>query len=72
MPHKQVALQHHQGATGLEGLGYRVSGRRDSHYQDQSRRVIVGYVTMFVAVFWIMGLIVLLAVFASAMNERKK
>lgn len=33
---------------------------------------LVGYVTLFVAVFWIMGLIVLLAVFASAMNERKK
>lgn len=34
--------------------------------------VIIRYVTLFVAVFWIMGLIVLLAVFSSAMNERKR
>ena len=34
--------------------------------------VIIRYVTLFVAVFWVMGLIVLLAVFSSAMNERKR
>lgn len=34
--------------------------------------MIIRYVTLFVAVFWVMGLIVLLAVFSSAMNERKR
>ena len=58
-------------ATGLKGLGYVYPGGITATTKN-NLTVIVGYVTIFVAVFWIMGLIVLLAVFASAMNERKR
>ena len=58
-------------ATGLKGLGYVYPGGITATTKN-NLTVIVGYVTIFVAVFWIMGLIVLLAVFASTMNERKR
>ncbi|WP_137657822.1 ABC transporter permease [Bifidobacterium moukalabense] len=58
-------------ATGLKGLGYVYPGGITATTKS-NLMVIVRYVTIFVAVFWLMGLIVLLAVFASAMNERKR
>ena len=35
-------------------------------------KVIIRYVAVFITVFWTMGLVVMLAVFSSAMNERKR
>ena len=57
--------------TGLEGLGYVYPGGITATTKS-SLNSIVKYVTLFVAVFWMMGLIVLIAVFSSAMNERKR
>ncbi len=57
--------------TGLEGLGYVYPGGLTATTKS-SLNSIVKYVTLFVAVFWMMGLIVLIAVFSSAMNERKR
>lgn len=37
-----------------------------------SLNALVTYLSMFVAVIWVMGIIVLLAVFASSVNERKR
>ena len=34
--------------------------------------MIIRYVAVFITVFWTMGLVVMLAVFSSAMNERKR
>ena len=67
---KQVSLNITKG-SGLEGLGFVYPGGVTATTKT-NLDALVGYVTLFVAVFWIMGLIVLLAVFASAMNERKK
>ena len=57
--------------TGLEGLGYVYPGGITATTKS-SLNSIVKYVTLFVAVFWMMGLVVLIAVFSSAMNERKR
>ncbi len=57
--------------TGLEGLGYVYPGGITATTKS-SLNSIIKYVTLFVAVFWMMGLIVLIAVFSSAMNERKR
>ena len=67
---KQVSLNITK-ESGLEGLGFVYPGGVTATTKT-NLDALVGYVTLFVAVFWIMGLIVLLAVFASAMNERKK
>lgn len=56
--------------TGIKSLGYVYPGGITATTKS-NLNVIIRYVTIFVAVFWIMGLIVLLAVFSSAMNERK-
>ena len=47
-------------ATGIKSLGYVYP------------KVIIRYVAVFITVFWTMGLVVMLAVFSSAMNERKR
>ena len=57
--------------TGIKSLGYVYPGGITATTKS-NLNVIIRYVTIFVAVFWIMGLIVLLAVFSSAMNERKR
>ncbi len=57
--------------TGLEGLGYVYPGGITATTKS-SLNSIVKYVILFVTVFWTMGLIVLIAVFSSAMNERKR
>ena len=67
---KQVSLNITK-ESGLEGLGFVYPGGVTATTKT-NLDALVGYVTLFIAVFWIMGLIVLLAVFASAMNERKK
>ncbi len=56
--------------TGIKSLGYVYPGGITATTKS-NLNVIIRYVTIFVAVFWIMGLIVLLAVFSSAMNERE-
>ncbi|UDG84137.1 FtsX-like permease family protein [Bifidobacterium pseudocatenulatum] len=57
--------------TGIKSLGYVYPGGITATTKS-NLNVIIRYVTLFVAVFWVMGLIVLLAVFSSAMNERKR
>ena len=57
--------------TGLKGLGYVYPGGITSTTKG-NLTVIVRYIVLFVIVFWLMGLVVLLAVFSSAMNERKR
>ncbi|MCH9275241.1 FtsX-like permease family protein [Bifidobacterium amazonense] len=58
-------------ADGVTGLGYVYPGGVTASTK-ASLDAIIGYAGLFLAVFWIMGLVVLLAVFASAMNERKR
>lgn len=58
-------------ASGLEGLGFVYPGGVTATTRT-SLNALTGYMSVFVAVFWVMGLIVLLAVFSSAMNERKR
>ena len=58
---KQVSLNITKG-SGLEGLGFVYPGGVTATTKT-NLDALVGYVTLFVAVFWIMGLIVLLAVF---------
>ncbi|KFI50523.1 FtsX-like permease family protein [Bifidobacterium biavatii] len=58
-------------ADGVTGLGYVYPGGVTASTK-ASLDAIIGYAGLFLAVFWIMGLIVLLAVFASSMNERKR
>ena len=53
--------------TGIKSLGYVYPGGITATTKS-NLNVIIRYVTIFVAVFWI----VLLAVFSSAMNERKR
>ena len=62
---KQVSLNITK-ESGLEGLGFVYPGGVTATTKT-NLDALVGYVTLFVAVFWIMGLIVLLAVFASAL-----
>ena len=57
--------------AGIKSLGYVYPGGITATTKS-NLNVIIRYVTLFVAVFWVMGLIVLLAVFSSAMNERKR
>lgn len=58
-------------ATGLKGLGYVYPGGITATTKT-NLKVIIHYAAIFVAVFWAMGLIVMLAVFSSSMNERKR
>ena len=57
--------------TGLESLGYVYPGGITATTKT-NLKVIIRYVAVFITVFWTMGLVVMLAVFSSAMNERKR
>lgn len=57
--------------SGLDDLGFVYPGGVTATTKD-SLDALVRYAAVFMAVFWAMGLIVLLAVFASSMNERKR
>lgn len=58
-------------ATGIKSLGYVYPGGITATTKT-NLRVIIRYVAVFITVFWTMGLVVMLAVFSSAMNERKR
>ena len=58
-------------ASGLDGLGYVYPGGLTSTTR-AGLDTIVAYAAAFLAMFWIMGLTVLIAVFTSATNERKR
>ena len=58
-------------ATGIKSLGYVYPGGITATTKT-NLKVIIRYVAVFITVFWTMGLVVMLAVFSSAMNERKR
>ncbi|OZG69300.1 ABC transporter permease [Bifidobacterium eulemuris] len=58
-------------ASGLDGLGYVYPGGITATTKT-NLSAIVGYVALFLAAFWVMGVVVLLAVFSSSTNERKR
>ena len=58
-------------ATGLNDLGYVYPGGVTATMKT-NLKVVVRYAVAFVGVFWLMGLVVMLAVFSSTMNERKR
>ena len=58
-------------ATGIKSLGYVYPGGITATTKT-NLKVIIRYVAVFITVFWTMGLGVMLAVFSSAMNERKR
>ncbi|WP_432623522.1 FtsX-like permease family protein [Bifidobacterium sp.] len=57
--------------TGITSLGYVYPGGITAATK-ANLKTIIRYAAVFVAVFWGMGLIVMLAVFSSSMNERKR
>lgn len=57
--------------TGITSLGYVYPGGITAATK-ANLKAIIRYAAVFVAVFWGMGLIVMLAVFSSSMNERKR
>ncbi|MEE0971854.1 MAG: FtsX-like permease family protein [Bifidobacterium ruminantium] len=58
-------------ATGITSLGYVYPGGITATTK-ADLKAIIRYAAVFVVVFWAMGLIVMLAVFSSSMNERKR
>lgn len=58
-------------ASGISTLGYVYPGGVTASTR-ANLNALVGYAGLFLAVFWMMGLVVLFAVFASSMNERKR
>ncbi|NEG96166.1 FtsX-like permease family protein [Bifidobacterium sp. SMB2] len=57
--------------SDLKGVGFVYPGGVTSTTKT-SLNTILAYVAVFLAVFWVLALIVLLAVFSSSVNERKK
>jgi len=57
--------------TGIKSLGYVYPGGITAATK-ANLKAVIRYAVAFVAVFWVMGLIVMLAVFSSSMNERKR
>ncbi|WP_026645839.1 ABC transporter permease [Bifidobacterium ruminantium] len=69
-PARQVAANIAK-ATGITSLGYVYPGGITATTK-ADLKAIIRYAAVFVVVFWAMGLIVMLAVFSSSMNERKR
>ncbi|NMM99599.1 ABC transporter permease [Bifidobacterium sp. DSM 109958] len=58
-------------ATGIDDLGYVYPGGVTASTKS-SLGAVMRYVAVFVAIFWAMGVVVLLAVFSATANERKR